>query len=126
MESRTPGSKDTLAQSFRDAARGILQASTGRNFRIECAIGVLAFFLCWLLHASGTEILFVIGFSAAVLAFECVNTAIEALGDRVTGEYDPLIKVAKDCAAGGVLIVSLGAFIAGCIIFIPKLIALAG
>ena len=57
-----------------------------------------------------------------VLAAEAVNSAIEALADRVTQEYDEAIKRTKDLASGAVLILAIAAAIIGCIVFIPKII----
>jgi undecaprenol kinase len=47
--------------------------------------------------------------SAGVLAAEMFNTALEHLVDHLHPEIHPRIAVVKDCAAGGVLIASLGA-----------------
>ena len=55
------------------------------------------------------------------MALEHVNTAVEAVVDMVTEEYHPLAKVAKDTAAGAVLIAAIMAAIAGGIIFLPKI-----
>ena len=46
---------------------------------------------------------------AAVVAAELMNTAIEHLADRLHPEQHPWIQVAKDCAAGAVLVVSVAA-----------------
>lgn len=46
---------------------------------------------------------------AAVLATELVNTALEHIVDRLHPEIHPLIGLAKDCAAGAVLVFSLAA-----------------
>jgi len=46
---------------------------------------------------------------------------VEAVVDMVTEEYHPLAKVAKDTAAGAVLIAAIMAAIAGGIIFLPKI-----
>ena len=51
-----------------------------------------------------------------------MNTAVEAVVDLVTKERRPLAKLAKDAAAGAVLIAAIMAAIAGMIIFIPKLL----
>lgn len=47
--------------------------------------------------------------SAAVIATELMNTAIEQLADRLHPGADPQIRIVKDCAAGAVLIAALGA-----------------
>ena len=48
------------------------------------------------------------------------NTAVEAVVDLVTEERHPLAKIAKDTAAGAVLIAAIMAAIVGLIIFVPK------
>ena len=58
-----------------------------------------------------------------VLAAEMTNTMVEALVDLVTVEYHPLAKVAKDVAAGIVLLTAIGSVVVGLFIFLPKLLA---
>ncbi|MCG8603569.1 diacylglycerol kinase family protein, partial [bacterium] len=60
----------------------------------------------------------------AVWTTEALNTAFEFLADVTSPEFHPLIKQAKDVAAGAVLISATGSIIIGFIIFQPKLIAL--
>ncbi len=50
---------------------------------------------------------------ALVWIAEAFNTAIEALCDRITDAFDPVIGRVKDLAAGGVLLASIGAAIIG-------------
>lgn len=57
-----------------------------------------------------------------ILALELVNTAVEAVVDLVTEEKKPLAKLAKDTAAGAVLIAAIMAAVVGCIIFIPEIL----
>lgn len=52
-----------------------------------------------------------------VMAAEAVNTAIEELCDRVSPEYNPFIKHAKDAAAGAVLLFAIFAAVTGIILF---------
>jgi diacylglycerol kinase (ATP) len=51
-----------------------------------------------------------------VLFAELVNTALEAVVDLVSPDFHPLAKVAKDVAAGGVLIAAIGAAVMGYLI----------
>jgi hypothetical protein len=60
-----------------------------------------------------------------VLAAEGVNTAVEAVVDLVTPGFHPLAKIAKDVAAGTVLLTAIGAVVVGVIIFLPRLWTLA-
>ena len=57
----------------------------------------------------------------AVWVAEACNTAIEFLADRISTDYHPLIKKAKDVAAGAVLITAVGAVIIGVILFVPHI-----
>ena len=47
--------------------------------------------------------------SAAVIAAELFNTALEHLADHLHPEIHPSIRIVKDCAAGAVLVCSLAA-----------------
>ena len=55
------------------------------------------------------------------LAAEAVNSAIEALADVISPDYNEAIGRAKDMAAGAVLMLAVAAATIGLIIFIPKL-----
>ena len=57
----------------------------------------------------------------AVWSAEALNTALEFLADAAKPEYHPLVKQAKDVAAGAVLIAALGAAVIGALVFIPAL-----
>lgn len=59
-----------------------------------------------------------------VLAFELVNTAIEAAVDLITLEINPLAKIAKDCGSAATGITSVIALVIILVIFIPYIIAL--
>jgi diacylglycerol kinase (ATP) len=56
-----------------------------------------------------------------VLALEAINTAIEAVVDLVSPQRHPLAKIAKDTAAGAMLLVVLGSLCVGLAIFGPRL-----
>ncbi len=55
---------------------------------------------------------------ALVWITEALNTAIERLADRVTGDYDPLIGQAKDLAAGAVLVAAVFAAVTAIAVFV--------
>lgn len=61
---------------------------------------------------------------ALVWAAEAFNTSIEKLADLVSPDYHPVIKIVKDTAAAGVLILAISAVIVGAIVFIPKVLLL--
>ena len=56
---------------------------------------------------------------------EAFNTGLEVLSDAVEPSRHPVIKVAKDVAAGAVLMASVGAAAVGCILFAGPVAALA-
>ena len=110
-------------QSFSAALAGIrLGFGQEIHLKIQLVISILVVILGIVLDVSTTEWIFLILCMTLVISFELINSAIERLADKVTLEKDPLIKSAKDMAAGAVLFASICSFIIGCIIFIPKFI----
>lgn len=112
------------ARSFKYAGRGIARL-IGRehNAWIHCAVAVCVIVAGGLLGLSTLEWVAVTLCIGAVLAAEGINTAIEALCDRVSPGYDEAVKHAKDLAAGAVLILAVMSVVVGLLIFVPKLIA---
>ena len=111
--------------SFAAAINGIVESiSQEFHLKIHLIAIICVVFLGFYMSISKTEWLFLILTMSAVVCLEIVNSAIERLCDKVTKENDPLIKLAKDMAAGSVLIAAISSVIIGCIIFIPKFIDL--
>ncbi len=61
-----------------------------------------------------------------VLCSEMINTAVEAVVDLVSPEYHPLAKIAKDTAAGAVLLAACGAGITGYLVLAKYILPLYG
>ncbi|MGF1491101.1 MAG: diacylglycerol kinase family protein [Microcoleaceae cyanobacterium] len=113
----------SLFKSFKYAWDGVSYAfRTQRNFRIHTVVGFLAIGLSILLHLSAVKMA-VIGLTiGAVMAVELLNTAIESIVDLSVGQfYHDLAKIAKDCAAGAVLIFALAAVLVGSVLILPPL-----
>lgn len=112
-----------LFTSFKYAWSGISYAfKTQRNFRVHTGIGILAIILCWVLNVSNIEIAVICLTIGAVLVMEILNTALESLVDLTVGQtYHQLAKVAKDCAAGAVLMAAIVALLIAALIFAPPL-----
>ncbi|MGB3298925.1 MAG: diacylglycerol kinase family protein [Phormidesmis sp.] len=112
-----------LFTSFKYAWAGITYAfTTQRNFRVHTGIGIAAMLLCWALDVSTVEIAVICLTIGAVLVMEILNTALESLVDLTVGQtYHELAKVAKDCAAGAVLMAAIVALLIAALIFIPPL-----
>ncbi|MBD2101442.1 diacylglycerol kinase family protein [Leptolyngbya sp. FACHB-261] len=114
----------TLWSSFRYAWAGISYACvTQRNFRVHLIVGSLAIGLGVFLRLAAVEMA-VIGLTiGAVLAMELLNTALEAVVDLTVGQsFHPLAKVAKDCAAGAVLIAAFSALLVAASLLLPPLL----
>lgn len=112
-----------LFTSFKYAWAGIAYAfQTQRNFRIHTGVGTIALLLCWTLQVSNIEIAIVCLTVGAVLVMEILNTALESLVDLTVGQtYHELAKIAKDCAAGAVLMAAIVALLIAVLIFAPPL-----
>jgi diacylglycerol kinase (ATP) len=107
-------------RSFVYAWAGIAYAwRTQRNFRVEVVIGALAVALGILLGVNLASILVMI---ALVLTLEMVNTALEALVDLSSPTYHPLAKIAKDVAAGAVLMASCISVLVGIAVLLEPLL----
>ncbi|MEB3336184.1 MAG: diacylglycerol kinase family protein [Leptolyngbyaceae bacterium] len=116
----------SLFISFKFAWNGLSYAfRTQRNFRVHLIVGTLAISLGIFLRLSAVEMA-VIGLTiGAVLAMELLNTALESVVDlTVKQTYHELAKIAKDCAAGAVLISALAAVLVAGSLLLPPLLAL--
>ncbi|HUS14858.1 MAG TPA: diacylglycerol kinase family protein [Chloroflexia bacterium] len=119
----SPGRAATLRSSFRYAFAGLgFVARSQRNFRIHLAAGALATILALALGFTTVELAVLAGIITLVLTSEMLNTVVEAAVDLASPGYHPLAKIAKDVAAGAVLVTALGAVAAGLFLFIPHLI----
>ncbi|HMA34440.1 MAG TPA: diacylglycerol kinase family protein [Chloroflexia bacterium] len=119
---RGPGRASSLLTSFRYAFAGLgYVVRTQRNFRIQLAAGGLAVILAAWLHFSPLEGAVLAGTITLVLTLEMVNTVVEAAVDLASPTYHPLAKIAKDVAAGAVLLTALGALGVGACLFLPHL-----
>ncbi len=111
--------------SFKYAGDGLTYAfRTQRNFRIHVIIGALVIALSVFLRLQLIEIAIISLTIGAVLGMELLNTAIEAVVDlTVKQNYHELARIAKDCAAGAVLISALAAVLVASSLLLPPLLA---
>jgi len=112
--------KNTLLKSFFYAFSGIYKTVlTERNFRIHMLAAIIVTFLGFYFKIKRIEWIILVISIALVMAMEMVNTAIEAIVDLVSPNYHPLAKVAKDVAAGCVLVTAIASAIVGVLLFYP-------
>ena len=109
-------------KGFRYAFRGMFYAMhTQKNMRFHFAI--MAFMFFFLLRYDFFEIsrgqFAVLALTCGiVLSLEFVNSSIEAVVDLVSPEYNKLAGIAKDTAAGAVLMSAIAAVVVGLIIML--------
>ena len=121
MEKRDGFFKHQLV-SFSYALEGIIYSfKKGTHFKIHILTAILVTILGVIYRINTIEWLVIILISSAIIASEAINTAIEETGDVLHPEHHPRVRLAKHCAAGGVLILSIAAVIIGLIIFLPKI-----
>jgi len=115
-----------LLVSFKYAWQGVRYAFISqRNFRIHVFVAILTFSLGLIFQITATEMAIISLIVAMVLVLELLNTAIESVVDlTIKHTYHELAKIAKDCAAGAVLISALTACLIAGYIFLPYILQL--
>jgi diacylglycerol kinase (ATP) len=94
---------------------------TQRNLRIHFAVAVLVIVLALIVNVTKLELIALLLSISFVLIAEMLNTAIEAAIDIATTSFDPMAKLAKDIAAGAVLIAAVNALAVGYLVFSNKI-----
>jgi diacylglycerol kinase (ATP) len=114
-------------RSFGHAFRGIgTMLATQHNAWVHAAATVcvvIAGVLAGLDRASWCWIVLAI---VSVWTAEALNTAFELLADVASPDFHPLVKKAKDVAAGAVLLTAIGAVAIGALVFGPLLLRALG
>jgi diacylglycerol kinase (ATP) len=111
----------TLLDSFNFAFEGIIHVlRTQRNLRIHFAIAVGVLVMALIVDVTKIELIALLLSVTFVLIAEMLNTAVEAAIDIATTSFDPMAKLAKDIAAGAVLIAAINAIAVGYIVFSGK------
>jgi len=112
----------TWVQKANLAIEGIIYAvKTQRHMQYHFIAALTALVLSLFLNISRTEFILLTMAIILVLVTEMLNTAIEVTVDMISETYHPLAKIAKDIAAGVVLIAAVGALILGYLILYPAL-----
>jgi diacylglycerol kinase len=110
-----------IFDSFKYAFNGIKSAfTTEYHMVIHSYFAVAVIVSGVLFQISYIEWLICLLLIGLVLTLELINTAIESIVNMITTEYNFYAKVAKDTAAGAVLVMSIVSAVIGLIIFVPK------
>jgi diacylglycerol kinase (ATP) len=124
MSSTHPWSPARRLSSFAHAFRGaafLLRSEP--HAQVHAAATLVCVAAGWHFRISRSEWCFVALALTLVWSSEATNTAVERLSDRVSPEFHPLIRAAKDVAAAAVLFAAFGAIGVGCMVFGPYLLA---
>ena len=109
---------DNFIEAWYNAINGIVYtATTQRNFRIQLILAVIVLALSLFYGLGTTEFLCFVFALFFVIFAEMVNTAIETVVDLFVDVYHPKAKIAKDVAAGAVVLSACNALIVGYFIF---------
>ncbi len=115
-------SRPSVVESFNYAFEGIIHVlRTQRNLRIHFLIAIAVLIAAFASGVSRFELMALLLAIAFVLIAEMVNTAVEHTIDVATTSFDPMAKLAKDIAAGAVLIASATAVAIGYLVFASRL-----
>ncbi len=116
-----PRRAPTLLESFNYALEGIIHVlRTQRNLRIHFAVAVAVLVAAVAVGVSRLELIALLLAISFVLIAEMINSALEQAIDVATTSFDPLAKLAKDMAAGAVLIATVNAVAIGYLVFSGK------
>lgn len=114
-----------IINSFKYAFTGILTAfKTERNMKFHVSAMLIVILGGFYFKLKFWEWLICISWIALVIGGELFNTAIELVVDLASPGINEKAKKSKDIAAGGVLVLAIGSFIVGLLIFVPKIINL--
>ena len=112
-----------IINSFKYAIEGFISSfKTERNMKIHVLAMALVIALGILFKLSKIEWCIITIAIVMVISAELFNTAIETVVDMVSPQKNLQAKLAKDIAAGAVLVFAIGSAIIGLIIFIPKIV----
>ena len=119
-----PKSDDTrgsLTQSFNYAFEGIIHVvRTQRNMKIHVALAIVVLVAAFFFDLDRLSIVALFVAISFVFITEMLNTALEYAIDIFTSRYDPLAKLAKDIAAGAVLVATLNALAVAYLVFYDR------
>ncbi len=111
-----------LMDSFNFAFQGIIYAlKTQRNMQIHVFATIFVLIMSLFFHLTRVELVLLIATIAMVLVTEMINTAIEAAIDLMTDQYNIFAKIAKNVAAGAVLIAAINAIVVAYLLFFQHL-----
>ncbi len=111
-----------FTDAWKNAFNGIIYATTTQgNIKKQLIIAVVVVIISLFFNLSRAEFLCFLFTIVLILFAEMVNTAIETVVDLYVDVYHPKAKIAKDVAAGGVVITTINAIIVAYFLFFDKI-----
>ena len=111
-----------MVDSFNYAIEGIIYSiRTQRNMKIHMIVTILVLSATFFYDLSRIELLIITITITLVIVAEMINTAVECAIDATTNFYHPLAKIAKNVAAGAVLVTAINSVLVGYVIFWDRL-----
>ena len=109
--------------AFKKAVSGIWYGvKTQRNIKIQIVVSIIVIIVGLLLKLTITEFIFITIAIMLVFITEMINTAIETAVNLCTDKYHDLAKIAKDVAAGAVLLTALNAIIIAGLVLLGRIV----
>lgn len=111
-----------LIDSLNYAFEGIIYAlKTQRNMKIHFLVAIIVLFASLFFDLTRIEILILLLTISMVIVAEMINTSIESTIDLITDKYHIFAKIAKNVAAGAVLIAAINSIIVAYLIFFHRI-----
>ena len=112
----------TVKQTFFNSFSGIrCYARDGKSIILYLIGVILEIVFAIIFKINGLEWILIIVMLGLILSVELLNTAIEAVCDAVSKDFNPLIKISKDCGSAATFVMFFVTIILNLIIFIPKI-----
>lgn len=112
----------SLIDSLNYAIEGIIYSlKTQRNMKIHFLVAIVVLGASLFFDLTRMEVLILFLTISVVIIAEMINTAIEATIDLITDKYHVFAKIAKNVAAGAVLIAAINSIIVGYLIFFHRI-----
>ena len=110
-------------EACKNAVNGIIYGTTTQsNVKKQLVIIAVVMILSLFFNLSKVEFICLIFAVVLIIFAEMINTAIETVVDLYTDLYHPKAKIAKDVAAGAVVITALNAVIIAVFIIVSNVI----
>ena len=116
----------SIRNTFRNARKGMrISLKSERNIRIHLFASVLSLIMAFCLHFSVEKFCILLIVISAVISAEMFNSAIEfALDSIYHNKYSKMVGMAKDIAAGAVMVVTIMAVLVGVLLFVPPFLSM--